>query len=232
MKEFSKKHKALYISVGFLLLFIAFTLIVKFVDVQAIGPRNSKVGLATFNNWVHQLFGEHINLYTVTDWASIITIPIGFIFLIVGIVEWIKRKNILKVDNNILALGLFYVLDLICYLTFQFVKINYRPVLLNGNLETSYPSSTMMLSLTMFISTIDQVCIYLKDKKTRISLITFCSIYSAFLIIGRLVSGVHWCSDIIGALLLSVALLFGYFELKKLTLKINEGANKHDAKQN
>lgn len=222
MKEFMKNHKALFISIGFFLLFVLFTVLVKFVDVQAIGPNESSVGFASMNKWFHNLTGVTFALYTVTDIASIVTVPIGCIFLVVGIVEWIKRKNMFKVDSNILALGLFYILVLATYLVFEFLKINYRPVLIEGKLEPSFPSSTTVLSLTFFISAIDQALIYVKNRKLKLSLIIVAVVVSVFLVIGRVISGVHWFSDIIGALLISTALLFAYYELKKAMLKVNK----------
>ena len=42
------------------------------IDVQAIGPEGSLVGLAGLNQRVHQLTGVHMTLYTITDWLGLV----------------------------------------------------------------------------------------------------------------------------------------------------------------
>ena len=211
-----KKYLPLFISGALLVIFIVFTVLVSNVDVQAIGPNGSCVGFATMNSNLHEATGVNMDLYKFTDYLSLLTIPVGTIFAVMGVVQWVKRKSIFKVDANILALGIFYVVVFISYLLFQFVVINYRPVLIEDVLEASYPSSTTVLSLTLFVTAIDQVLIYIKDALLRDTLILFDVTFSLFLIIGRVFSGVHWASDIIGAILLSAVLICSYFGIKVL----------------
>lgn len=214
--KFTKKslnNKAVTLII-FILSFVFFTLLVKFVDVAPIGPHGSSVGFATMNDFFRKIIGVNLILYKITDWSSLVTIPIGLVFFILGLIQLFKRKNLFKVDNNILSLGCFYLLTLITYLIFEFVVINRRPVLIDGHLEASYPSSTTVLSLTVFITAIDQVLIYVKNTKLKIGLILFLGAYSLFLVIGRLLSGVHWLTDIIGAILLSASLISFYYLLK------------------
>ena len=127
--------------------FALWTVLVCIVDVQAIGPRGSEVGFATLNDWVHGLTGVNMTLYTVTDWLGLVPIAVAFGFGIFGLVQWIRRKSLRAVDRSILALGGFYVAVMAVYLLFETVVINYRPVLIDGYLEASYPSSTTMLVL-------------------------------------------------------------------------------------
>lgn len=215
-----KKYKTLIISIALFLLFSLFAILVSFVDVQSIGPNASNVGFSTFNAWFHESIGVKLNWYKFTDYLSLFAIPVGTIFAIMGVVQWIKRKKILDVDPNILALGLFYILVFSSYLVFQIVIINYRPVLLeSGELESSFPSSTTMLALTLFITAIDQICIYIKNKWLKISLISLDIVLATILIVGRIVSGVHWMTDIIGSVLLSSALIFAYFGIKIFFIK-------------
>lgn len=53
--------------------FAVWTAAVKCVDVQAIGPNGSSVGLAAINAAIHELTGVHMALYTVTDWLGLIS---------------------------------------------------------------------------------------------------------------------------------------------------------------
>ena len=72
---------------------------------------------------------------------------IGFGML--GLLQWIRRKSIAKVDRDILLLGGYYILVILDYLIFEMIPINYRPILINGVMEASYPSSTTLLVLSV-----------------------------------------------------------------------------------
>jgi undecaprenyl-diphosphatase len=229
LKQFLTKYKLFIIFICSLLAFLLFTLLITLIDVRAIGPSDpntgipSSVGFATLNGWFHSLTGENMLLYSITDWGSLITFPIGATFLVVGIVELIKRKSLLKVDANILALGCFYILTFISYIVFEYLVVNYRPCLMEIQgvyyLEASYPSSTTLLAITLLISAIDQVIIYIKNKNLKITLVVICSVLAAFFVIGRAISGVHWLTDIIGGVLLSITLISFYLTIKEIFLK-------------
>lgn len=214
-----KKYKSIIISGVLLAAFIIYTVLLKTIDVQNIACNGSGVGFAAFNTYFHNKIGVNLPLYELIDKVSLLTIPIGGIFAITGLVQWIKRKKLLKVDSNILSLGIFYVLVFASYLLFQIVVINYRPTLIDGNPEASYPSSTTMLSLTLFITAIDQINIYIEDKVLKYFLIVFDVLFCTFLVIGRIKSGVHWMTDIIGGILLSSVLIFAYFGIKIFFIK-------------
>ena len=142
-----KKMKSLWIGLGILAAFALWTVLVHSIDVQAIGPNGSSVGFAVLNKAVHETIGVHWGLYKVTDWLGLI--PIGFVFgfAVLGLAQLIRRRSLFKVDRSILVLGGFYIVVMAMYLLFEEVTINYRPVLIDGNLEASYPSSTTMLAL-------------------------------------------------------------------------------------
>ena len=142
-----QKRKIISVSVAivFTLAFVCWTALISFIDVQAIGPQNSKVGFATVNEFFHRLTGVNMSLYIITDWLGLVPIAFAFGFAILGLVQWIKRKSLRKVDYSLFVLGGFYIVVFLIYLLFEFVVINYRPVLINNYLEASYPSSTTML---------------------------------------------------------------------------------------
>ena len=190
--------------------FVLWTVAICFVDVRAIGPQGSSVGFAGINGFVHTLTGVHFSLYNITDWLGLVPIFVCIGFGILGLVQWIKRKSIRKVDHNILILGGFYIVTIAAYLFFESVVINYRPVLINGYLEASYPSSTTMLVMCVMPTAIMQLGSRIKSKALRnivaVSIITFIT----FMVIGRLFSGVHWFTDIVGGTLLSTGLVMLY----------------------
>ena len=212
------KRKKFYIALCLLTMFIIWTLLVCFVDVRAIGPRFSRVGFSTLNEFVHTLTGTNMLLYEITDWLGLVPIATALGFAIFGLVQLIKRKSLFKVDYNILALGVFYIIVIWVYILFELVIINYRPVLINGYLEASYPSSTTMLVISVMTTAIMQFEIRIKNHLLRKIICSAISIFVAFMVIGRLISGVHWISDIIGGALFSlgIVIMYHYFVVDKL----------------
>ena len=193
-----------------LTLFMLWTFLVSFVDVQSIGPRGSAVGFATINGMFHTLTGVHMTLYHITDWLGLVPVVFGFGFAILGLVQWIKRKRILKVDHSILVLGVCYIIVLAAYLFFEELVVNYRPVLINGYLEASYPSSTTLLVLCVMPTSLMQLNTRIRNKKLRLGISWGIKVFIAFMVLGRLLSGVHWLTDIIGGVFLSTSAVFAY----------------------
>lgn len=208
MKKSNAKN--LVLSLLFLLLFIVWTFLVEFIDVQKIGPLGSEVGFAVLNGFFHNLTGENLSLYILTDWLSIVPILFVFVFALIGLIQLIKRKSLLKVDYDILVLGGFYIAVFALYALFEIVVINYRPLLIEGVLEPSYPSSTTMLVLCVMPTAIMQLNARIKKRIVRISAVSVLSVFTTFMVVARLLSGVHWFTDILGGVLLSASLVFGY----------------------
>ncbi len=211
-----KKSKTiqLVLSLIFIALFILWTVIVKFAFVEQIGPNGTSVGLATINGFVSARIGVNYFLYNLTDWLSIIAILVAFFYAVLGLVQWIKRKSILKVDKSVLMLGVYYMVLIAVYLLFEFVVINYRPVLLQGYLEVSYPSSTTLIIASIMPTAIIELRTRTKSRLKSLLTILI-TLFTALMIIGRTLSGVHWLSDIIGGVLISTGLVFGYSFLIK-----------------
>lgn len=205
-----RNQKKLCVGIGFQAAFLLWTLAVRVVDVQAIGPQGSVVGFATFNRAVHELTGVHLSLYTVTDWLGLV--PLGFVmgFGMLGLVQWIRRRHIRRVDPSILVLGGFYVVVLAVFVLFEFLTVNYRPVLIEGRLEASYPSSTTMLVMCVVPTAILQLRTRFQNPVVRRIVITVLIAFSLFMVVGRLISGVHWCSDILGGALFSAGMVLVY----------------------
>lgn len=200
------------VSVGILLLaaFAVWTFLIQTVDVQQIGPRQSAVGFATVNGWFHRLTNVHWMLYTLTDWLGLVSIVVCLLFAYVGLAQLVQRRSLLKVDLDILLLGVYYVLVIFAYLLFEMVPLNYRPVLIEGILEASYPSSTTLLVLSVMPTLHFQAERRLKNSALRRCIRVLTVLFSVFMVAGRLLSGVHWLTDIVGAILLSGGLFLLY----------------------
>ena len=208
MKNTDKKR--IFVGAGFLAAFVLWTVLVSLVDIRAIGPSGSSVGFATLNGYVHERIGVNIPLYTITDWLGLVPIGVAFSFAILGLVQWIKRKSLLKVDRSLLALGGFYMVVLAAYIFFEIVVINYRPTLIDGYLEASYPSSTTMLVMCVMPAAMIQLHARIENDVFRRCVMISIAVFIVFMVIGRLVSGVHWLSDIIGGALISAGLVIIY----------------------
>ena len=187
--------------------FVLWTWAVCVVDVQPIGPLGSSVGFARLNGSVRDLVGVRMGLYDLTDRLSVIPLGLVGCFGIWGLAQWIRRNSLARVDRSLLMLGGFYLAVLACYGLFEMWTINYRPVLIDGLLEGSYPSSTTMLSLCVMPTAWWQLREHIPNPLLRRGLGCLTACFTAFLVVGRVLSGVHWLSDIIGGMLLSGGLL-------------------------
>ena len=208
MKEIRRKE--LLAGIVLLATFALWTVLIRHIDVQNAGPLGSEIGFATINAWFHRLTGVYMPIYTITDWLGLVPIIVCMGFGLLGLVQLIKRRSLLKVDPDIQLLGVYYVVVILGYLLFEKVPINYRPILIDGNLEASYPSSTALLVLSVMPTLKYQSDRRIANPVTRKAITAFVFAFSAFMVIGRLISGVHWVTDIIGSVFLSTGLYLIY----------------------
>lgn len=190
-------------------LFLLLILALRTVDVSAIGPAGTKVGLSKLNEAFHSLTGTHFFLYDLTEWLGIAAIFVAVCFALLGLTQLIQRRSLLQVDKSILALGGLYVALAVLYVFFEKFIVNYRPVVMPGDAapEASFPSSHTMLFCGILGSAALVAGKYVKAFDTRRILQGVCWVLVGAAVICRLLSGVHWLTDIIGGVLISAALL-------------------------
>lgn len=206
------------------LLFIMFTLAVINVDVQKIGPVGSEVGFAFINGPVHDALPVNDLFYKLTTFLGYLALLAVLGYGAVGVWQLIKRRSLKKVDSQLISLGIFFVLVIFCYVLFEKLVINYRPVILDEGLEASYPSSHTLLALCVFGAMMVPYPKLFSEK--QLSLVRAAAGALVVLsVVGRLLSGVHWLTDIVGAVLLSAALLSGYVSMLQI------GRQKQNAKK-
>ena len=216
MKKNGKKQ---FISgIVFMAAFVIWTWLIQKVDVQPVGPKGTVVGFAVFNGWFHKLTGVHMGLYTITDCLGLVPVFVCIAFGGIGLGQLIKRKSLFRVDLDLIYLGSYYVLVIFGYLFFEICPINYRPVLIEGILEASYPSSTTLLVLSVMPTLMLQANRRIKNRYAKRLIYIFTVVFSAFMVIGRLISGVHWFTDIVGAVFLSTGLFYFY---KAIVLRLS-----------
>lgn len=202
--------KRIIMGVALITVFVVWTMLIQFVEVQAIGVNGTLVGFATFNGWFHKLTGVHMTLYVVTDWLGLVPVFVCMFFGGVGFIQLVKRRSLLKVDLDIIFLGVYYILVIFGYLIFEMIPINYRPVLIEGFMEASYPSSTTLLVLSVMTTLIFQTNKRLKSVMAKRIIVILAILFSVFMVIGRLICGVHWFTDIVGSVILSAGLFCIY----------------------
>lgn len=207
----SKKRNTMWIlSVIMLALFGILISLLKFVDVQAIGPKNSSVGLASVNGWFQELFGFQQIWYDITEVLGTAVLGIALGFALLGVWQLLKRKSLKKVDKDLYLLAGFYVAMMVVYAIFEVVVINYRPVILENELEASFPSSHTILSVCILGTAIQQFLLRVRVNALRYISVIVCVILLLLVVVGRMLSGVHWFTDIVGGVLISLSLIFAY----------------------
>ena len=214
-----KGRKIFWIAICLFAAFAGWTVMVRLVDVRPIGPWGSIVGFAGLNDACHRMTGVHLTLYTITDWLGLVPIAVALGFAVLGLCQWIKRRSVLRVDRSILVLGGFYLAVMVVYLFFEMVVINRRPVLIEGYLEASYPSSTTMLVLCVMPTAMLQLYTRIRHSVCRRWLMILIGAFTVFMTLGRLFSGVHWITDIIGGIMISTALVLLYLTALRFEAK-------------
>ena len=226
MKE---SKKTLIFSIIFTVLAVAFTVVVKFVNVRPATLENSPVGLASLNEKVRTLFqyneqGINPTWDKITDLALAALFVVAAYFVILGIVQLVRRKSLKKVDRELKLLAGFYVILGAIYLFFEkLLVINYRPVLIDGALEASYPSSHVLFALALAGSAILLTRNYIKPKFATIINLAI-ALLALVVTFGRLLAGVHWFTDVMGSILISATLISLFATVLK------KSASKTDAK--
>ena len=214
----NKKKKNIIISACLIIAAIIFTILVKTIDVKTVGLQGTDLGFSTINKFVFKTLGENKFWYQISEWVGLIPIFMAACYGMTGVIQLKRRKSILKVDKEIIALGAFYVVVLAIYVLFEKVIINYRPILVDGVLEASYPSSHTLMALCFSGSVIIINKKLFDNEKTQHMNKVLLAI-SIVIVVGRLLSGVHWFTDIIGGILISSALLMSFYTVISLIPK-------------
>ena len=213
------EKKSLLIGSIFLVMFTVWTVLILTVDVQPLGQNGTGIGFAAFNCWFHHFTGVNMAIYTITDWMGLVPVAICLSFAGIGLIQLIKRRSLFRVDTDIMILGVYFVIVFLAYAIFEMIPINYRPILIEGRMEASYPSSTTLLILSVMPALNEQIQRRLSGITAKRIIKIMAIAFSAFMVIGRLVSGVHWFTDIVGGELLSTGLFKFYKAAVVLALK-------------
>ena len=189
---------------------ILMTILVATVDVQPVGVEGTDLGFASINTGFFNRFGENHTFYVLSKLAGLICFAVAGGFGIFFLIRFIQCKSLEKVDRNLTVLMLLYLATAIVYVLFEKFAINYRPVLRDKGLESSYPSTHAMIAYVIMVSAVDQWNIYIKNEKLLTIATAASFLVLAMVIIARILSGVHWITDIIGGILFGDMLIAWY----------------------
>ncbi len=208
-----KEKKLIVLSItawGLVALFLVFILLIRFIDVKPSGAQNSMIGLSTLNLFFFELLGENTNWDKITDLLMLFSIAVAGIIMFAVVNQFVKRKNIKKINENLFLFVLILLALGICYIVFEWQVVNYRPILVDGELEASFPSSHTLLVCTLLGCAIYQVKNTINNIAFKIITYLVFALSILLTVVGRLLAGVHWFTDVLGGVILSSALVMLY----------------------
>ncbi len=187
--------------------FVMWTVLVLTVNVKPTGPDGVTVGLAGLNAGWWQSTGTHAWAEKISDWLGYLTL-----LMAVGLAVWqivvAVRGRSLRLARHWWVLDGVIIAAVACYLLFELVVINGRPLLVEGALKASYPSTHALLFATVLPWVAVIVGREVKNRPLVITVAVLCGVMALAGVILRAICGVHWFSDIIGGILLAGALDF------------------------
>ena len=194
-------------------LFIIWTVLVKVVDTAAIGPMDTVVGFSSVNGSVHNVLGTSDLWYSVSKILGYLAIALCGVFAVIGAVQLVQRKSLARVDKKLIAAGVIYLCVIIAYVLFDKLVINYRPVIMPDNTvpEASYPSTHAMLGCVGYGVGAILLPDYLNNNSLAGIVRAVCWVLAVLTVVSRLLSGVHWLTDIIGGIIISAFFLTLYY---------------------
>ena len=236
-----RKKRILRCEIAAAVLFVAFlalillltTVDVGTVDIRAVAPDGTIIGTETaplgLSSLNQSLRAPYTPVwYTLTKLLGYASMALAACFALLGAYQLFSSRSLKKVDPDLYALAGAYALAAVFYVLFEVFVINYRPVILDEGLEASFPSSHTMLILTILGAAAVQCRLRLKNKALRRAVRAVFFVLMALMAVGRLLSGVHWFTDILGGALLGLAIACAYSACAD-TLLMRRRANRRKA---
>lgn len=215
------KNKLIFSSSTILLL-LALTLMLFYVDVGYY--MNGKIGLYFINNY----FATY-SINSTWDLVTTIILDINFLLIVaivvIGIVQAIMRRSLLKICRNVIVSELLIALMMIVTMAFSsLIYVNSSPVLQSGGKVSSYPSNHIVI--VTFIALLCATLVKDYFAYVRFDNVNIVAKYLSFgisisvisvMVVGKILSGRVWFTDAISGLLLGLFFysLFLLFKEKK-----------------
>ena len=227
------KQKVLFISsIVLFVLFVLTTILAATVDKGAGGESLAVVGLSSINTNIFDTLGKSDTLDKITDILLILSFLVVLLNAALGALYLIKYK---KLDLSLVILGCFYILCLILYVLFDHIHINYAPLLDEGELKESFPSSHVLASVFIFLSSIITINHNVNKRIIKNVLLITTILLSLLMVVFRLLSGWHWFTDILAGELLGLFLVSSYslitLALDKRFIELNKDKKENNEEE-
>lgn len=228
----NKEKRNYYITLAIFIVFIIFTIGVMNIDVMAIGPKDGKVGFSTINKKVFEIFGQNDKWDQVSDKLLSISVFVELGFILITIFQIIKRKSLFKIDYDISIFFILYIIFALINVFFDYIAINNRPIIEDGKVEASYPSTHTFMTVFMLGFLMIEIWCRIKNKAIKNIIYTICVIIMIAMPILRVIAGRHWLTDVIGGVILGLfAVMLAYSLIYSNMLK-NNNTCKHNKTSN
>lgn len=197
----------LVLAILLFLAFGAFTLAVVSFDVQPVGFEGAPVGFGSLNSWFHNAFPSDSGFYSLTEYIGYFALALAALNGLGALVDLIRSRGLRGMKKRNIIVCFYYAAVVAFYVGFEFLAINARPI----SAEASYPSSHTLLALTVLYSQI--VMFRFSSRRVGFASRLFSVLLvmlMVIMVIGRLLCGVHWLTDIVGSVLLSCSLMVAF----------------------
>lgn len=163
------------------------------------------------NDAIFDFFGTNKTFDRISDILLVVMLAIVAGFALSGLAQLIKRKKFKKVDSEIVSMIPSLLLLVAIYFLFDKVWVlNYRPILVNGVAEASFPSTHTLIAVTVLGMTMMSLPRYIKNRKQRILIDVLALIAMAAMAFLRVASGMHWMTDVLGGIVFGIDLVLVY----------------------
>ncbi|MBQ3830409.1 MAG: phosphatase PAP2 family protein [Spirochaetales bacterium] len=207
MRLETKQRTCTVLGLAFLVIFLLFTYMVMKYDTAPVGFGGSVIGFSRFNTAFHELFPGDKGCYAASETLGYICLMLAGANAIIAIADFIRHRGIMNMHRRNIITMCYYAVVVAFYVLFEFVVINQRPT----EAEASYPSSHTMLALCVLYSEFVLLGFAAERNRSWASVFRIvCIVAMLSMIAFRLLSGVHWFTDICGGILLSLSLMMFY----------------------
>ncbi|MCF0236968.1 MAG: phosphatase PAP2 family protein [Sphaerochaetaceae bacterium] len=149
---------------------------------------------------------DHVDTYLdkVGDFLLYLSLGFAIAFGGFGLYLLFCKK---KLELSLVYLGAFYVLLIVINVFFENIPISFRPNSINSVLEPSFPSTHVLFTTFILQSGVCELK-FLFGSKKAFSVFGIISVVISFaMVFLRVLSGLHWVTDVLSAFFLSMSLV-------------------------
>lgn len=198
-----------YTIIGGVLLFLFILLLILLMTVDRANNIYKQIGLFSFN----KLFLVDYSNEAWDEFSDVI-LYISLLFIlglaIYGFYQLSKKRSLFKVDKDIIFIGCGLAILAFVWLVFdKLIDVNYRPIAISGTAQTSFPSThTMIAAFVLLAAT--RAILKRNGNEIKYQLLAYSgsSILILLCSLGRILSKMHWATDVLGGLFIGVGLFF------------------------